>query len=134
MTDKDQMTGLLLLVGSQSKKIEALMKRLCALEERIKTFAPKSSFVNCNVDLMSLPRTIDSMSQIVDQVSSLHCVSRADILGTSRVAKIICARQHCYTLARQGGKSFLAIGRFFNRDHTTVIYGIKAHEKRVAAS
>lgn len=134
MTDKDQMTALLLVVGSQSKKIEALMKRLCVLEARVKSNALPVQLTDYDTDIMPLPEILNKMGQIVVQVSVLYGVSKADIMGTSRLRHIINARQHGYALSRQSGRSFNAIGDYFKRDHSTIINGIKAHEKRVAAS
>ena len=128
------MTGLLLLVGSQSKKIEALMKRLCALEAHVKNNDLPIKLTDYDTDIMPLPEILNKMGQIVVQVSVLYGVSRADILGTSRLRHIIRARQHGYALSRQSSHSFNAIGDYFKRDHSTIINGIKTHEKRVAAS
>jgi chromosomal replication initiation ATPase DnaA len=47
------------------------------------------------------------------------------------------ARQELWWLIRRHPErsySFLEIARFFGRDHTTVLHGVAAHERRYAAS
>lgn len=76
----------------------------------------------------------DRLLDIVSTVAAKHDVSLSEVMGRSRLQRFIFARQDAYwALRHEAGLSFPQIGRFFGRDHTTIIYGISAHEKRMAA-
>jgi len=56
----------------------------------------------------------------------------ADILGRSRLYYIVYARQRVMWEAYQTGRyTTTQIGQRLNRDHTTVMFGCKAHERRL---
>lgn len=57
-------------------------------------------------------------------------ISVAAMRGPSRKSDIVRARWAAMYAMRQAGHSFPSIGRFFNRDHTSVIHAIKAMEGR----
>lgn len=60
---------------------------------------------------------------IVDEVASYYNISAKDIKGSSRSAKIAEARQVAIYLSRELTKqSFPAIGDFFDKKHTTILY------------
>lgn len=63
-----------------------------------------------------------SMKNIVEQVSRSRGVPVKDIMGTSRLKDIVAARQSAMWLSRSQGISFARVGRFFNRDHTTILH------------
>lgn len=65
------------------------------------------------------------MVDIVDEVSSSSGISVADIMGRCRVADIAKARQVAMWLSYGEGISCSGIGRFFERDHTTVMHNVK---------
>lgn len=71
------------------------------------------------------------MRDIIAQVSRATGVSADAILGDSRVANIAAARQMVMSIAQRQGMSTTRIGKLLQRDHTTVMHGIAAHEKRV---
>lgn len=54
-----------------------------------------------------------------------HGITRDDILSRKKSRHIVEARNHCFWHFRQSGKSYPQIGRFFNRDHTTVLHGVR---------
>jgi len=47
---------------------------------------------------------------------------------TSRHAPLINRRRYMYTIMRKHGMNFEKIGSFFNRDHATVMHGIKRYK------
>lgn len=51
-------------------------------------------------------------------------VSFDDVIGRSRLARDCAVRSEAYLKFRNDGLSLPAIGRFFDRDHTTVLSGI----------
>jgi chromosomal replication initiation ATPase DnaA len=56
-----------------------------------------------------------------------------DFQGPERHRPIAWARQDFMLSAERAGYSLSEIGRFLNRDHTTVLHGIRAAKKREAA-
>lgn len=73
------------------------------------------------------------MGSVVLEVAEKTGVTPKQILGSSRKRNIVRARQLAMWGARQHGVSFPEIGRFFNRDHTTVIHGVKMVENLIEA-
>lgn len=82
-----------------------------------------------------------SAADILAAVSERTGISVADIKGRSRLGPIVKARQEAMWALRETPKPFTCantinrrswpeIGRLFGRDHTTVIHGYRAHEKR----
>lgn len=68
------------------------------------------------------------ISDIVQQVSDLTCISAKDIMGKSRKAPIAQARFLVWFVARQQGMTLQQIARTFDRDHTTILHGIQREE------
>lgn len=74
------------------------------------------------------------MRDILIEVSEKHGVNAVDIKGSTRNRRVVRARHEAFwRCRRETANSFPAIGRFFHRDHTTVIYGVRAHEARMAS-
>jgi len=70
--------------------------------------------------------------QILDAVSKEHRISIRDILEDGRFRQIVTARHDAMWRMRRAGMTYAAIGRRLNRDHATVMWGIKQHERRMA--
>lgn len=63
--------------------------------------------------------------RIVDQVATRTGITRTAILGRDRFAEVVHARHLAMWLIRtQLDWSYPQIGRWFGRDHTTVIHGV----------
>jgi chromosomal replication initiation ATPase DnaA len=76
--------------------------------------------------------TAPTMAKIAARVAADRRVSVAELKGSRRDAWLARARQEAMWLMRQEGRWTLPqIGRFLNRDHSTVIHGIRAHERRI---
>lgn len=72
------------------------------------------------------------LHDILADVCSRHRISSADILSPRRFRNLVYARQEAWWLAyTQSEASYPAIGKFFNRDHTTVMFGIRRHAERI---
>lgn len=73
-------------------------------------------------------------SDILDQVSAKYGVTRAAINSDRRSSDIVPARYEAmYRMSKEAHMSSPAIGRRMgNKDHTTVLYGIKKHAERMA--
>lgn len=70
--------------------------------------------------LTPLQRRIDWLHRLCEE----RGVSFDDVMGRSRLARDCMVRSEAYIKFRNDGWSLPAIGRFFNRDHTTVLSGI----------
>ncbi len=71
------------------------------------------------------PKAI-SPKQVIDKVAKYYDISSKDLLGTSRVAHIKTPRQVAmYLLNEELGLSTVRIGTEFNKDHTTILHGVK---------
>lgn len=72
---------------------------------------------------------------IKEQVCAKHGITMTDLLSRRRAANLVAARFEGYWRARtETTASYPEIARAFNRgDHTTVMYGCRKHEKKIAA-
>lgn len=71
-----------------------------------------------------------TVEQIVAEVAAATGLTAKAIYSTSRRANVARARQIAMYEARQHGLSLAQIGHAMNRDHTTVLHGIRAEEQR----
>jgi hypothetical protein len=76
-----------------------------------------------------------STRRIADDVLKLFypSITFEEIVGHAKVRPLVIARCHIwYTITlRRPDISLAGIGRAFNRDHTTVLHGIRQHKKRI---
>ena len=73
-----------------------------------------------------------SITEIIAAVAVETGLTVAMLVGDRRSRPIVAARHLAYwRVARETGASLAAIGRAFgDRDHTTIIHGIRKHEQR----
>lgn len=73
---------------------------------------------------------------IVAEVSTKHGVTRAEIMSPQRCRRIVLARQEIfYRLSTETTMSLPAIGRRIgDKDHTTVLHGVRKHRERMEAA
>lgn len=57
--------------------------------------------------------------------SMKHGVPVDRIFSDTREARVVAARRDAWKLARAAGWSLTEIGRAFNRDHTTILVGLR---------
>ncbi|MFZ5667945.1 MAG: helix-turn-helix domain-containing protein [Pseudomonadota bacterium] len=83
--------------------------------------------------------TPTTMREIAAQVAAEHGLSVGDLTGRSRLAHFVDARHEAMWRIRQvrrpdGRAAYTTtpIGRFFGRDHSTVIHACRRHEARLA--
>ena len=76
---------------------------------------------------------IGSMRLLAECAARRLGVSVAEFVGPARVMPLAAVRQCCFSLLRQHeGRSLAQIGQCFGqRDHTTVMHGIRAHHQRM---
>lgn len=73
-----------------------------------------------------------NMVSIVQQIASDNGLTMAEIKSRSKVAAICKPRQHAYVKLMDAGFSAAGIGRFFGRDHTTILDGAKKARAEMA--
>jgi chromosomal replication initiator protein len=70
--------------------------------------------------------------KVVLAVSQILEVSKKDMLSKLRAREAVFARNMCYYIYKHYfGMKLTKIAKIFNRDHTTVIYGLSAFENDV---
>ena len=70
-----------------------------------------------------------SMAGVVAEVANKYGISRGELLGHSRRGHLIRPRfEAYYRCYRELGKSLPQIGAYFERDHTTILHGIRRME------
>ena len=61
-----------------------------------------------------------------------HGIQSSVIFGRGRRSRAVLARQEAFWRAyNETGASLTEIGRFWDRDHTTILHGIRRHEERM---
>lgn len=73
-----------------------------------------------------------TMMAIASEVASDNGLTLAELRSHSREHAIAHPRQYAFLLMQQAGFSAARIGRFFDRDHTTILHGIAAVRARMA--
>lgn len=80
-----------------------------------------------------LPRSSDPRVNILRDCANEYGCTVADMMGNARKMKVTLARRKAmHLLWRRGTMSKAHIGRFMNKDHTTVIYALRSYEKDLA--
>jgi hypothetical protein len=79
-----------------------------------------------------LPTPRQRFLDAVDEIADRHGISREDLLGPSHLYQFAHPRQEAYwTVRKETGFSYPAIGRLFGRDQSTIRHGVEAHEARL---
>lgn len=73
------------------------------------------------------------MDEMAAEVAAATGVTVEALRGPRRIAEVAQPRQALMHRAHAAGRGLSQIGRWLRRDHTTVLHGIRAHEKRYAA-
>ena len=72
------------------------------------------------------------MAEILAEVAARHCLPIAALTGRRMTRDVAWARQEAmWEMRTRTRHSTVVIGNLFNRDHTTVMHGVKAHEARI---
>ena len=75
----------------------------------------------------------ETMTEAGRRIARAHGLTLADLKGVRRSKKYVLPRQAFATYAvRKLGCSQPQVGAFINRDHTTILHALRAHEARVA--
>jgi chromosomal replication initiation ATPase DnaA len=70
------------------------------------------------------------MREIAEGVAELRGMGMREFM-TCASHRVAHARYEAMWEMRQAGRSYPQIGEFFGRDHTTVLHGVRVHERRL---
>ena len=71
-----------------------------------------------------------TMTDIVARVALIYGLSVDELRGKGREIRVSHPRQEAMLMMHEAGYSMPRIGRFFKRDHTTILHGIRAARTR----
>lgn len=69
--------------------------------------------------------TLDDARSIVEQVARRHAIGILELMGSDRSRRLVRPRWHAYSALREAGFSYPVIGKIMNRDHSTVMHGVR---------
>ena len=91
--------------------------------------------LEAGLDPVIRPCAVLSMDLIAEIAADVAGVSVVDLIGPSRPSRVAHARQMAMAAMRDlMGCPLQSIGAFFGREHTTVIYGLRAFRARLHKS
>lgn len=73
------------------------------------------------------------MHEVVEAVVRASDIGRLILKGESRKQTVVRWRQTVFAVALDSGMSTTKTGKAFNRDHSTVIHGARAHRRLLAS-
>lgn len=83
-------------------------------------------------DFLLAPKIDRPLHSIAIEVCQKHRLTMTELLGPCRLKQFVEARHEAWWRARRETVSSLpAIGKFFNRDHTTVLAAIRKYEEKI---
>jgi chromosomal replication initiation ATPase DnaA len=68
------------------------------------------------------------------RIAERHHVALAEVLGRRRHHPIACARHELWAYAYEIIPSYPLLGEIFDRDHSTILCGVRVHRERIAPS
>lgn len=84
--------------------------------------------IGCGQPLIKSPAA--KYRHIISELAAAHGVEFAEVMGDCRTKLLVEARQACFAMLMGLGLSSAHVGRMMNRDHSTVLYGVKQHRMR----
>jgi len=117
-------------IKTNIRELEGQLQRLMALAE-MRGVSPGEIISDGYLENEQYSRTKTmSPKQIVERVAKFYDLTPKELLGTSRVTQIKTPRQIAmYVMSEELGLSTVRIGREFNKDHTTIMHGVKKIKK-----
>lgn len=124
-----------LTVAECRREIIRLQGREIDLLETIEKMQAQINALTIKHETMRPPR----VQAIVDQVCQEVGLTEMQVFSASRFAPLVEARQRIWWEIRQLSTpmgdpfSYPMIGKWFKKDHTTILHGVQEYEKRLAA-
>jgi chromosomal replication initiation ATPase DnaA len=72
------------------------------------------------------------MQAITERIAFDLGESVQDITSYTRIPEIVSARWAVWSACHEAGFSYSAIARHFQRDHVTIMHGVKSHKARTS--
>ena len=95
---------------------------------------PAGPFHIVDMTILDKQREFIKVRQIVNEVREKHGLTEEQLVSDNRQRHLIACRQEIYwRLSRETAWSLSRIGHYMNRDHTTIIWGIRAHKRKLEA-
>lgn len=88
--------------------------------------------VSMNVTVIAALSERDLLG-LLDDVCRAHHVTRSDVCSRNRSRAVANARHEVWWRLRSLAFSYVEIGRLFDRNHTTVLHGVRAWEAQMLA-
>ncbi|MDF3607540.1 helix-turn-helix domain-containing protein [Paracoccus sp. DMF-8] len=82
---------------------------------------------------MTILKSRATLRRIAEETAAEHGMTFDEITSPSRRQFIAQPRQEAMRRQREAGFSYPVIGWFWDRDHTTVMHGVRAAEARAGA-
>jgi Bacterial dnaA protein helix-turn-helix len=108
-------------------------------QKRIASIVNKPNRINAAVHkpepiiVGAIPRK-PHLRDIVSVVAHFYDTTAVDIMSDSHKPEHVAARHACFYISRKiCEKSYMAIGRDYKRDHSTIVSAVTRMEKRIAA-
>jgi len=113
-------------IKTNIRELEGQLQRLLAFSE-MRGISPSEVISDGYLEGEQYSKAREmSAKQVVDKVAKFYNLHSRDLLGTSRVTQIKTPRQVAmYLMSEELGLSTVRIGREFDKDHTTIMHGIK---------
>lgn len=90
------------------------------MQEGVRDLRPRD-FIRVWAPSTPRERLLLAVSEIADR----HEVELHEVLGLTRRRNVVNARHEAMSALHDQGMTYPQIGRFFGRDHTTVMHGVK---------
>ena len=118
-------------VKNNIRHLENVTKKLQAMQNLFNqkpTIAGAQTVIKDIIeDSQPLPVTIQ---RVVDEVSRVTGISEEEIYSTKQQAAVTHARKITFYVIREvTGMSYVAIGKEFKKDHSTIMYNVNSIEK-----
>ena len=74
------------------------------------------------------------MTAVIRETAEKHGLTEKELMAATRKVNVVKARQEAiYRIRHEVQKSMSEIGRFFNKDHTTILHALEKHVERIKA-
>lgn len=120
-------------IDMNTRQIEGVVKKLkiyITLQNKTPNIAIAQKFIK----EIANDKTIEpiKLEQIVSAVSAEYGISESDIASKRKTAPVVFARQVAMYIAKELTElSYDKIGKFFGRDHSTVLYNVEKIERHL---